>query len=521
MGRRLPIQTTNLIIHGGFSMRSFKNVFVLALLGSVAGGLVGYGILLAEPQLGKQTSPPKVKVDSSPISKETMVRGSYADMIEKTGPSVVYIYTSKKVDTRNQSQLNPFFEDPFFRRFFGPPRQYRSPSMPPQEQRGLGSGVIISEDGYILTNNHVIADADEIEVVLSDDDESFTAEVIGTDPKTDIAVIKIKAKDLPAITLGDSDHLRVGDVVLAIGNPFGIGKTVTMGIVSAKGRGTLHMVDYENFIQTDAAINPGNSGGALVDAEGRLIGINTAIVSRSGGYQGVGFAVPINMARNVMDNLVEHGEVRRGFLGVGIQSVNADLAEAFGLDSAAGALVAQVEPDTPAERAGLQEGDVIVELDGEAVKNSQEFRLSIAETPPGESVALKIVRDGRSKKVDVTLGALEEDSFGRGGNWSGKPSARITVLDGIQIDDLDARWRQRFQIPSRISGVVVVDMDPSSVAYKAGIRPGDVILSIGRQTVETAEEAINLSRELEENRVLLRVWSRGSSRYVVVEGSND
>ncbi len=503
-------------------MKVLKNAFVLSILGAVAGGVVGYGILRAEAGLGGSANPPKVVVDSSPVSRNGDIRSSYADTIEKTASSVVYIYTSKKLDSTGYGQVNPFFDDPFFRRFFDMPRQFESPSMPPQEQRGLGSGVIISQDGYIITNNHVIEDADEVEVVLSNNEKTYSAKVVGTDPKTDIAVLKIKAKNLPAITLGDSDQLKVGDVVLAIGNPFGIGQTVTMGIVSAKGRGSLHMVDYENFIQTDAAINPGNSGGALVDADGRLIGINTAIVSRSGGYQGVGFAVPINMARNVMDNLVEHGEVHRGYLGVLIQPVTPDLADAFDLKSNKGALVAQVEPNTPAAEAGLEEGDVIVELNGKKVSNSREFRLNIAAIAPGKTVELKLVRDGRSKEVDVTLGSLDNASFaGKSGNWQKGSNSENTVLDGIQIDDIDNRWRQRFQIPARLEGVVVVDVDQKSAAYRAGIRPGDVILSINRDRVSSAEEALELGNNLEENRVLLRVWSQGGSRYLVIEGSTD
>lgn len=502
---------------GEIVMKFLRNVFALAVVGTVAGGLVGYGLLHAQSESTRQADPPEVTVDASPVAGRDGVRASFAPMVERTGPSVVYIYTSKKASSRGNMSGNPFFEDPFFRRFFGEPRQFRSPSQPPQEQRGLGSGVIVSPDGYILTNNHVIEEADEIEVVLSDNEKPYLAEVIGADPKTDIAVIKIQAENLPAITLGDSDQLRVGDVVLAIGNPFGIGKTVTMGIVSAKGRASLEMVDYENFIQTDAAINPGNSGGALVDADGRLIGINTAIFSRSGGYQGVGFAVPINMARNVMDNLVEHGEVRRGYLGVLIQSVSPELAEAFDLEETGGALVAQVESDTPAAGAGLEEGDVIVELNGDRVKDSREFRLRIAETSPGKKVDLTVVRDGRSKAIEVTLGALDDEALSRAGGWNGGARSPNTVLDGIQVDDIDERLRQRFRIPSGLSGALVIDIEQDSAAYQAGIRAGDVILSINRRNVRNAEEAIELSQEFEGGQVLLRLWSQGSSRYLIIE----
>jgi len=302
---------------------------------------------------------PQLKTDNAPLSVEARPNLSFAPVIKQVGPSVVNIYTNKT--TRADQGMAPFLDDPFLRRFFGGPFE----SIPRErKEQALGSGVIVSTDGYILTNNHVVEGADEIKVALNDNKTTYDAKLVGTDPQTDIAVIKVNAKDLPAITLTDSDNVQVGDVVLAIGNPFGIGQTVTMGIVSAKGRGGMGIVDYEDFIQTDASINPGNSGGALVDATGRLIGINQSIISRSGGNQGVGFSVPVNLAKYVMERLVADGKVTRGYLGVMIQPVTDDLAKAFELKDNSGALVGDVTEDSPAEEAGLKEGDVITEFNG-------------------------------------------------------------------------------------------------------------------------------------------------------------
>ncbi len=500
-------------------MRFLENKWAGFLACGVAGGLAGFVFLEATPKLKSLGTRPKVRVDDAPVSKDRGFRASFASTIKKAGPSVVSIYTKKQIRRRPSAPFfNELLDEPFFRRF-----------LPPQLdqnllQRGLGSGVIVSEDGYILTNNHVIAGVDEIEVVLSGGNggnESYLAEVVGTDPWTEIAVIKINADELPAITLGNSDNLEIGDVVLAIGNPFGVGKTVTMGIVSAVGRGIQDSSNgsfIENYIQTDAAINPGNSGGALVDADGRLIGINTAIASRSGGYDGVGFAVPVNIARNVMNDLTAHGKVRRGYLGVGIQSITPDLAKKFGLDEADGVLVVQIYPDTPAEEVSLQDGDVIVELDGKKVKNQREFRSNIA-TSPGKIIQLLIIRNGREKSVEITLGVVEGKAFATEAPWrEPEEVASNNILAGIQIEDITPRQRQRFEIPSRISGALVVDVEPSSPGHRAGIRPGDVIQSIERKLVADARDAAERSRSLEGDKILLKVWrSKEGSRYLMVE----
>lgn len=457
---------------------------------------------------------PMVIEDNTPISPDKRYPSTYAPSIEKASPSVVYIYTSKEV-TRPDNYGMPFFDDPLFRRFFGDPREGLSPRSIPEKQRGLGSGVIVSRDGYILTNNHVVAEADEITVVSSLDNKEYDAEVIGTDPDTDIAVIKIEASDLPAITMTDSNQLKVGDVVFAIGNPFGVGQAVTMGIVSAQGRAT-GIVNYENFIQTDAAINPGNSGGALVDSEGRLVGINTAILSRSGGNQGIGFAVPVNLARIVMNSLVQHGKMVRGYLGVYIQPVTSELADQFKLPAARGALIAEVMPDTPAEEAGLAEGDVVIEVDGREIRDDAQFRVIIAQTLPESEVQLKIVRDGKEKEIGVTLSELTQDLAAQSGGRGPILNRDSNLLPGIQLQELDNLVRREFGIPLRLKGVLVANVDLGSHAAEEGVKVGDVILSVNRQPVESLADVKRVVSSESRGDWLLRIWSQGASRYVVI-----
>jgi serine protease Do len=328
--------------------------------------------------------------------------------------------------------------------------------------------------------------------------------------------LKIEAKKLRVATLTDSDNLEVGDLVIAIGNPFGVGQTVTTGIVSAKGRGGFGIVDYEDFIQTDASINPGNSGGALVDAEGRLVGINTAIISRTGGNQGIGFAVPINMARVVMERLIKDGKFTRGFLGVSIQPVTPDLARAFDLPAETGALVGGVSPNTPASDAGVKEGDVVIELNGRKVTDNRQFRLMISQTPPETKVTLKVLREGKEKVLSATLGELPASqlaSRGTPGDWGTKRD----VLEGVQLSDLDARSRRQFEIPGNVRGPLVIDVEPGSAAFGAGLRAGDVVVEINRRPVSDVAEAMSQVASSKGGSVLMRVWSQGSSRYVVVD----
>ncbi len=451
------------------------------------------------------TSSPDLKTDSTPLSQSERATGSFAPVIRQVSPSVVNIYTNKISRSAPgggtyENRLMPFFGFP-------------QGQIPRQRlEQSLGSGVIVSRDGYILTNHHVIEGAEQIRVSLHDNDATHEATLVGTDPQTDIAVIKIDMKDAPAITLADSDLVEVGDVALAIGNPFGIGQTVTMGIVSAKGRRGMGIVDYEDFIQTDASINPGNSGGALVDAKGRLIGINQSILSRSGGNQGVGFSVPINLAKHVMASIVANGRVERGHLGVTIQPVTAELAEAFGLKGKNGALIAEVAPGAPAEEAGLQAGDVILEIDGKKVEGSADLRLMVSKMTPGSQVTAIVLRDGNEKKFEIRIGSLSKAQ-----NSAPALNGAASALAGLQVQDLDRNLRQRLGIPPRLSGALVSGIEPNSPAARTGLEPGDVIFEINRQPVKSAQEFLEAAKAGEGRRLLLRVWNRGAIRYLVFE----
>lgn len=370
---------------------------IVFLFQSITIGLaIAFLLLLWKPELLNDGQKVVAFIESAPGTRPAPATGpvSYADAVEFAAPAVVNIFTSKTVTTRS-----PLFDDPLFRHFFGD----RFGAVPRSRQEtSLGSGVIVSQQGYILTNNHVVAEADEIEVALRDGRIS-RGKVVGTDPETDLAVIKVELGDLPAITLGDSDQLRVGDVVLAIGNPFGVGQTVTQGIVSATGRTQLGISTFENFIQTDAAINPGNSGGALINAAGELVGINTAIFSRSGGSQGIGFAIPISLARGVMQQIIEQGRVSRGWLGVEIQDLTPALAESFGLSHQDGVIIAGVLKRGPADRAGLQPGDVILEINGKPVRDVRSALNAITQTLPGHRVKIKGLRNGKDFELDAEV----------------------------------------------------------------------------------------------------------------------
>jgi len=437
----------------------------------------------------------------------------FAAVVKPVLPAVVNISSSKVVRTQNVP-LAPFFNDPFFRQFFG--QQFGQQFQVPREQReeSLGSGVIVSPDGYILTNNHVVAGASEIKVFLSDKRE-FKGKVIGTDPKTDVAVVKIDATKLPTVTLGDSSKLQVGDYTLAIGDPFGIGETVTMGIVSATGRGGLDIENYEDFIQTDAAINPGNSGGALINARGELIGINTAILSSgSGGNQGIGFAIPINMARYVMDEILKHGKVTRGYLGVVIQDVTPALAKAFGVSQVTGVLISDVEKGGPGAQAGLERGDVVLAMDGQSVNSANDLRLRIAQTAPGTTVHLKILRNGKEQEIAVKLGELP----GKAGQAApGQPSAG-SLMQGVQVQTLTPDIAQQLGISSATKGVVVSEVDPDSAAAAAGLQRGDVIEQVNRQPVGNVREYDRAVGQAGKNPIVLLVNRGGTTSFIVVGG---
>jgi serine protease Do len=456
------------------------------------------------------TPPMNLKVDNAPPPREGRMN-SYSSIVKRVAPSVVRVDTSAKVRAPRM-QLPPGFEDfmPFLAPYGGNQQQY-------YQRQGLGSGVIVTKDGYILSNNHVVDGADDIKITLSDDRE-FKAKVVGRDPKTDIAVLKVDAKDLPAIDIANSDNIEVGDVVLAVGNPFGIGQTVTMGIVSATGRSGLGIEDLEDFIQTDAAINPGNSGGALVDVQGRLIGINAAILSRTGGNQGIGFAVPINLARTVSDSLITNGKVVRGFLGVRPQNLTSALARQFEVKQNSGVLLAEITPDSPAEKAGLKNGDVVTEIDGKPVRDANQFFVVIAQKPPGSKVNLTVYRDGSKRTVEASLREREASDDVVAGS-SGAPQTTTENLQGVTVADLDQNTRGQYRVPAELKGALVVEVDQNSIAFQAGLRQGDVILEINRKRVASAAEAVKLTENQSSKSTLLRVWSRGMTRYLLVDES--
>ncbi len=458
-------------------------------------------------------------VDNKPVTRDVKLGTSFSPIVKKVAPSVVNVTVSTRAKQTSLQEM-PGLDHPFFRRFFGEDFEQRAPRRQQNAPRqyGQGSGVIVSKDGYILTNNHVVDEADEVKIALTDGRE-FTAKVVGKDPKTDVAVLKIDGKglDLPFIEMTDSDKGEVGDIVLAIGNPFGLGQTVTMGMISATGRATLGL-DYEDFIQTDAAINPGNSGGALVDADGRLIGINTAILSRSGGNQGIGFAIPTNLARDVMESLVADGRVTRGYLGVMIQDVTPSLAKEFNLKDRKGALIGDVVPKGPAEKAGLKSGDVVLEFNGKAVRDSRQFKLQVARVKPGENVPVKVLRNGSTKNIEVAVSELPGSE--KVARTSAAPAEESEALKGVAVGDLDPQVRRQFNIPANVHGAIVTEVDENSAAREAGLKPGDVILEINRQPVKAAEDAVKLSENPKDKTTLLRLWSNGRSRYLVVDESN-
>jgi serine protease Do len=470
----------------------------------------------------------KVASDTPAAASERVsFAAGFAPIVQPDLPAVVNISTSKMV--KAEASANPFGNDPFFRQFFGNqgnpfgqqgPGQGQGPEEEkPQQQRemSLGSGVIVSTDGYILTNNHVVDGASDIKVSLQDKRE-FKAQLIGADPKSDLAVLKIPATDLTAITFGDSGKTQVGDFVLAIGDPFGVGKTVTMGIVSATGRTGLDIEGneaYEDFIQTDAAINPGNSGGALINVRGELVGINTAILTgeEGGGNQGVGFAIPVDMARGIMQQLVSNGKVSRGYLGIIIQEVTPDLAKAFSLPNTNGALIGDVKPDGPAAKAGLKKGDIIVKLNGQPVEDYHTLRLQIASTPPGQTVQLGIERGSAMQTVSVTLAQLPETTEKADAESSEEtPSS----LAGVQVQALTSDIAQQLNLPSDTHGVVVTDVDQSSAAAEAGLQRGDVIQEVNRQPVESVDQYNRAVKAANGQEVLLLVNHGGVTHYLAI-----
>jgi serine protease Do len=440
-------------------------------------------------------------------------RTGFASVVKKVVPAVVNISSSKV--TKVPTQFFQMPDDQLFRQFFGDNsgRRFNVPRQAPeQREQGLGSGVIMTPDGYILTNNHVVDGATDIRVTLSDKRE-FKATVVGKDPRSDIAVLKIDATNLPCITVGDSSKVQVGDYALAVGDPFGVGQTVTMGIVSATGRTHLGIEEYEDFIQTDAPINPGNSGGALVNDRGELIGINTAIIAHgSEGNQGIGFAIPANQARNVMEQIVKNGRVMRAYLGIVPQDVTPAIASAFADKNTSGALVGDVSPASPAQKSGIERGDIILEVNGKPVTDANALRMTISMMAPGTDVNLKVLRNGATRDLSVKLGELPtteaEATHQKSGNGS-------SALSGVSVENLDAGTAHDLGLSRNMPGVVVTDVSPSSEAAAAGLRRGDVIQEVNRQPVKNTSDFEHAVRSSKDNPLLL-VNRNGSTMYLAV-----
>jgi serine protease Do len=450
----------------------------------------------------------------------TLPATGFTDVAKAVTPAVVNITTviGEKIAGRDgEGELRDRMEE-----FFGGPNgpsgpKFRGPQGPmdPRGPRGFrgggqGSGVIVSPEGYVLTNNHVIDGAREVTVTLPDKRE-FQGKIVGTDPKTDLAVVKIDGKSLPTIPWGDASKLQVGEYVLAVGNPFGLNSTVTLGIVSALGRGRMGITQYEDFIQTDAAINPGNSGGALVNTRGELVGINTAIFSQSGGYQGVGFAVPTSMGQPIYESLLKHGKVVRGYLGVGIQDLNQDLAKSFRLKDGKGALVTDVKEDSPADHAGLQQGDVITSYQGSPVEDAVALQRMVTKTTVGSKVPMTVMRDGREKDLAVTIGEQAGESKIAKAEGDDKEYA----FAGVAVQDLDRDTAKELGMKGKTQGVVVTSVEPDSGADKAGLMPGDVIREINRQPVKSVKEFEKISSAVKKGEnVLMLINRRGASLFL-------
>jgi serine protease Do len=443
---------------------------------------------------------------------------AFSDVAKEVSPAVVFIQIEKTVQQPDVQFFSPFgqsspFGDEFFGHFFGMPGPQNPQQLhqsPKQRIVGQGSGFIISKDGYILTNNHVVGDADKVMVKLLDGRE-FTAKTVGADPHSDVAVIKIDAVNLPVLELGDSDVIEVGEWVVAIGNPFGLSHTLTVGVVSAKGRSSIGIADYENFIQTDAAINPGNSGGPLVDLEGKVVGMNTAIFSQSGGYMGIGFAIPINMAKSIKDQLIQTGSVVRGYLGIIIQNLTPELAKSFGMNDQKGILVAQVSEDSPAEKAGIKQGDVISEFDGKPVEQVGPFRNEVALKIPGSNMNITILRNGERKVLSVTMGKLPDKEA----SITGRPH-NLEKL-GMTVQNLTPELARQFGLEGK-KGVVVTNVAPDSLAAVANIKPGGIILEVNRKPVENMEEFKKAIAEVPDNSAVLLLVQEGEyARYVALK----
>lgn len=456
-------------------------------------------VMVSAVTISGAAEPPKLKEDKRAVDRSRPEAG-YSGVVKRVMPSVVTVTTVQTVTSQRRGY------PPYFDELFG------GNGGRPWKRGGLGSGVIITEDGYILTNNHVVdgADADGLRVIMPADKKEYSAKVIGKDPQTDIAVIKIEAKGLKPITLGDSDNVEVGDVALAFGNPFAVGQSVSRGIISALGRssGILGAGGYEDFIQTDAAINVGNSGGALVDSEGRLIGINESIASESGASAGVGFAVPVNIARSVVERIITDGKVWRGQLGVGIVPVNSDLVEELKLPDSNGAVVTGVLKNSAAAKAGLKPYDVITAVNGKKIADHSQLRVAIAQLRPKTKVTLTIIRDAREKMIEAVLDENKSRMASGSSEDESVESAASSedLLKGVGLAELDSRTRKQQKIPQEVQGVLVTDVDSSAPASDR-LRSGDVIVEVNRKQVSDPDEVRKMTRSAEGHRVMLRVWT--------------
>jgi len=469
--------------------------------------LLGLGLAaIVQPKSGNPPATVKVSTTDLPAAK----RG-YSEVVKQVLPAVVNISSTRITKPDMSESQGPQGLDPFFRQFFGDDYFRRFPVPKEQREKSLGSGVMVSKEGYILTNNHVVDHATEVMVTLHDKRE-FKARVVGTDPRTDIAVLKIDGSDFPTLTLADSSKVSVGDVVLAVGDPFGVGQTVTQGIVSATGRSGLGIEQVEDFIQTDAPINPGNSGGALVDVEGRVIGINTAILGNSGGSQGIGFAVPINMARNDMDQIIAHGKVQHAYLGIFPQNVTPALAKSFNTD-AKGALVGGVSPNSPASNGGVKTGDIVLDVDGQPIADANQLRLKIGMMTPGTEVKMNVLRDGKPLTLAVKLD--EFPSSDREASSGEKHST--SSLDGVTVDNVTPEIARDMNLSRQTKGVVVVEVNPASRAAEAGLQSGDVIQQVNHQSVKDLKEFDHaMSSTSADSPVLLLVDRNGNTMFLTV-----
>ncbi len=482
-------------------------VAMIALL-----GLAGLGIARASQKIFSPGLHVAMKMADP---NEGFSRTGFAPMIKGVLPSVVNISTSKVVKASAEDFSGSDEIPPMFQQFFGQQmpggQNFEGRTQKPRNHRedSLGSGVVVSPDGYILTNNHVIDGATDVRVTFGDK-RQLEAKVIGADPKTDIAVLKVEGSGFSPITVGDSSKVQVGDYALAVGDPFGVGQTVTMGIVSAMNRGNLGIEDYEDFIQTDAPINPGNSGGALVNDRGELIGINTAILSHgSGGNEGIGFAVPVNLARDVMNQILDHGKVNRAYLGIMVQDVTPGIAKAMGLHDMQGVLVGDVTPSGPAQKSGIQRGDVILELNGKTMADSRELRMAISMMNPDATVKLKVLHDGTPSNMNVKLGVLPGDKEQAKTEEGGSEG----ILEGVTLENLDSRTARELGLSAATTGVVVTDIDPSSPEASSGLQKGDVIQEVNHQPVKNVSQLEEAIHKAGKNPLLL-VNRHGSTLFI-------